>query len=174
MTGDPSAWALRAIDVLQEVGSWTGRIHIHKLLYLSNALCGTNAPFEFDLYRYGPYSFDLDALLRDLTVCDLAKPVYRHPGYGPSYQVEGNWIDAVSTDVPAADLAKMRRLAAQMGQMPGGDLEVLATLLWFEHKEKESDPNRIVSKVREVKPRYTEEFIRSKQVTLAELRKQVA
>lgn len=69
-------------DKLRERGSWCGETHIHKSVYVLQELLGVDTDFDFVLYKYGPYSFDLrDELtrLRGLGLFDLEQ---RYP-YGP-------------------------------------------------------------------------------------------
>lgn len=47
-------WVTETVRALQAAGSWTGRIHIHKTLFLAQALKLTSdVPFQFEMYHYG-------------------------------------------------------------------------------------------------------------------------
>lgn len=155
-----SAWALQAIEELRGVGSWTGRIHVHKLLYLGSRLLDIKTPFEFELYRFGPYSFDLDDTIRDLSVADLISREYRHPGYGPTYGAKKGWEKLVPDPLDDAAIRQLHRLAKEIGSKQGGNLELIATCCWGEQDNNISDDDEIIRRVRELKPKYNEETIR--------------
>jgi len=42
------------VQMLSEAGSWTGRMHIHKLLYLAQELMGLDSEYEFVSISAGP------------------------------------------------------------------------------------------------------------------------
>ena len=42
------------VQMLNEAESWTGRMHIHKLLYFAQQLLGLDSEYEFVLYQRGP------------------------------------------------------------------------------------------------------------------------
>lgn len=155
-----SAWALQAIDELRRVDSWTGRIHIHKLLYLGSRLLDIKTPFEFELYRFGPYSFDLDDTIRDLSVADLISREYRHPGYGPTYSSRDGWRKSVPHSLDPTTIGQLQHLAKEIGSKQGGNLELIATCCWVEQDNDISDDDEIIRRVRELKPKYNEETIR--------------
>src|SRR5258706_15657637 len=81
------AWVAAAIRALRDRHSWTGRIHIHKLLFILRALGLAKPPFRFELYQYGPYSFGLDAVIADMDLDGTVSREYPKAGYGPKYQL---------------------------------------------------------------------------------------
>lgn len=46
-------WVAASINALNRAGSWTGRIHIHKLLFVLKSLGLADPPVRFELYQYG-------------------------------------------------------------------------------------------------------------------------
>ena len=49
----------RLIRALGEQGSWCGETHVQKAVYFLQDVVRVPLEFEFVLYKYGPYSFDL-------------------------------------------------------------------------------------------------------------------
>jgi len=169
-----SAWVLTAIDELQAAKSWTGRTHLHKLFYLAGELLGVEHPFQFELYRFGPYSFDLDAGVRDLGVCGLLSREFKHEGYGPSYKSVENWAGVVGDDVSDEAHQRLSRLALLIGERPASDLELMATCLWVERNQGITDPVEVVKAVRQIKPRYEAARIERERQALRSLEAAVA
>lgn len=172
-----SAWILHAIDLLNKHDSWCGRIHIHKLLYLTHRLLHADLPFSFQLYRFGPYSFDLDNDLRALTSFGIVEQQLRSEAYGPTHRPMANWHSISELqEIPPAEKDKLAKMAELIGDSPSGELELVATCLWGEVDQLISgDDAKLVSWVQSVKPRYSKEKVaealntlRSMQAALAQ------
>lgn len=158
-----TAWALSAIEELNAQGSWTGRVHIHKLLYLAQELrLHGQVPFVFDLYRFGPYSFDLDEHLRELASGGLVQTSLVSEGYGPKHEVAkvvrdpGLKLDLLLSEPLSVEL---KRVASAVKDRPSSELELIATCLWVERKESLTDRDAVISRVRQIKPKYPVEQI---------------
>lgn len=171
-----SAWVLRAIESLNSSGSWTGRTHVHKLLFVAKQLGGADVPFSYELYQYGPYSYELDSTIRDLQGVGLLEPVARAPGYGPSYIATEGWTRLLSGrgDLGDRQTKILNDVAASFGDMSSSDLEVVATCLWVEDVEGVRSEDGIVDRVRELKPRYKSPFIKSKLQDLRAIRSKLS
>jgi hypothetical protein len=50
---------LALTEKLRENESWPGEAHLQKALYVLNRVLGVAIPFDFILYKHGPFSFDL-------------------------------------------------------------------------------------------------------------------
>ena len=150
---EPATWVLAAAEELNRNKSWTGRTHIHKLLFITKILRLAQPPFEFVVYDYGPYSFELDEEIINLEMVGHLDHSYRKPGYGPSYEptLQGRTMAA---RLPGEPTKAISRVARKLGESKSQELELLATCLWVERKEKVSTDEAIVSRVRELKPKY--------------------
>lgn len=171
-----AAWALHAIDQLNQQKSWTGRVHIHKLLYLTKELLKSEVPFQFDLYRFGPYSFDLDEEIRELTTFGLASGSLISEGYGPSYRVAEKFksiLEQPEGELPEDNLRDLEKVARAIGASSSGDLELLATCLWVEHQESISGADDVIARVKQIKPRYSEPQIRAQHQQLEALKQKL-
>jgi len=173
MSASRSAWGLAATEALSETEGWRARIHIHKLLYLAGALLNIAHPFDFELYRFGPYSFDLDATIRDLELCGLLEKKQPLPGYGPSYSAADDWREAVDGEIPHESQTALGKIARVIGPKKGGELELLATCCWVEQHLGLTDDDSIVAEVKKIKTRASEDAIRQELQNLRSLRRQL-
>jgi|GEM_PF-3148695 len=157
-TLDSGAWVAASAETLNEHGSWTGRIHMHKLLFVADVLELAKPPFEFVLYDYGPYSFDLDAEIIDAEMTGVVARSYPKSGYGPRYTPTLNGKE-VARSLPNAQRDALRQVARCFGGRTSQDLELIATCLWMERREAVRADDEIVEHVRAAKPKYDEQTI---------------
>lgn len=156
-----AAWVAAAATALNHYGSWTGRVHIHKHLFITKTLKLGDPPFEFVLYDYGPYSFDLDQTVTELELFGYLMRSYPQPGYGPRYvpTLQGlEWVQGLE----ASELLAVKRVAQELGNRNSQALELIATCLWFEHRENVSGDDQVVQRVQQAKPKYDEPTIRGR------------
>ncbi len=145
------------VQMLNEAGSWTGRMHIHKFLYFAQELLGLESGSEFVLYQRGPYSFDVDADIRSLRSIG-AVAITPKPPYGPSYGVTdlGKLLGKPSP-VGKKMVAKLRELANELGPRHATELELLATTLYVLNNERPESDNATVARVISLKPQFSED-----------------
>jgi uncharacterized protein YwgA len=155
---ESKAWVAAAVSALRERGSWTGRIHIHKLLFIVKVLKLAKPPFKFQLYQYGPYSFGLDAVIADMDLDGEISREYPNPGYGPRYELSTEGANLRKL-LSSSDAKVIQRVADQLKRLNSTDLELVATCLWVEQKEHIAGEEQIIGRVREIKPNYTESQI---------------
>lgn len=144
------------VQMLDEAGSWTGRTHIQKLVYLAQELLGLESGYEFVLYQRGPYSFDLDAdirSLRSIGAVDL-NPL---PPYGASY-FRTSLGESVSKLSPVGEKLndKLTQLAKTLGPKQASELELLATTRYVLAEGHKLDKD-IITRVRSLKPQFRED-----------------
>jgi len=145
------------VQMLNEAGSWTGRMHIHKLLYFAQELLGLESDYEFVLYQRGPYSFDLDADIRSLRSIG-AVDITPKPPYGPSYSVTDlGTVLGKRAPVTEQMVAKLRALASELGPKQARDLELLATTLYVLKEETPESDKATVERVLSLKPQFPED-----------------
>lgn len=121
------------------------------------------------MHDYGPYSFDLDEEIAKLEWTGRLDHTYPKAGYGPRYEPTPQGRAAVKLSADAA--TALGRVAGFLGQRNSQSLELLATALWVEKRQEITAEEGIVSRVRELKPKYDEEQVR---VGLEDARKLVA
>jgi uncharacterized protein YwgA len=116
-------------------------------------------PFEFELYDYGPYSFELDEKIVDLELFGYLTRSYPKAGYGPRYEPTLQGLQ-VARSLRPSEFKVVERVAEQLGDRKSQDLELIATCLWFERKEGVKNPAAVVARVKQAKPKYSEVAIR--------------
>lgn len=155
------AWIANTVESLRRHGSWAGRIHIHKLLFVVKELGLADVPFDFELYHYGPYSFELDSAIEDMQLYGLLDRVFQHPGYGPKYALTQAG-QSVARSPAFQQSPVVDRVAQFFGTKSSKDLELMATCLWVKrHGDARSlSEDEVIERVRIIKPKYTVEEIR--------------
>ena len=139
---------------LNEAGSWTGRMHIQKLVYFAQDLLGLPSDYEFILYQRGPYSFDLDADIRSLRSIGAVE-ISPAPPYGPSYRTTSFGGDIIRLSPVGEEMdEQLARLAETLGPKHAKDLELLATTLYVVNEGHVLD-EEIVGRVVSLKPQFT-------------------
>ncbi|MCG3126487.1 MAG: hypothetical protein CHACPFDD_01323 [Phycisphaerae bacterium] len=156
--GALSPWILGAIHELNKSGSWTGRIHVQKHLFISQILGVARPPTEFVFYDWGPYSFDVDREMVDLELFGLVSRCYPKAGYGPKYELTALGVDRMGA-LDQSNRSAIERVAHKLGSRPSQDLELIATCLWVKIREQITDRDPIVKRVHELKPKYDSEQI---------------
>ena len=79
-----AAIILKLMDELRSRRSWCGETHIQKCVYLGQEAFRLATKFEYVLYKYGPYSFDLRDLLGEMRADLLIDREARPYPYGPT------------------------------------------------------------------------------------------
>jgi uncharacterized protein YwgA len=151
---DRQAWLAAGIAELNRNDSWTGRIHTHKLFAVAELTNVVKPPFEFELYEYGPYSFELDREFSLAEIYGIVERTYPQAGYGPRYQLT-EIGKQVASRLEESGRTALARTAKSLGAKNSKELELLATCLWVERREHESDDGVIVRRVLELKPKYS-------------------
>jgi uncharacterized protein YwgA len=153
MNSGQRTWVAASVKALQEAGSWTGRIHIHKQLFILQVLGMAEIPFEFELYQYGPYSFDLDNIIGEMETYGELEKYYPKAGYGPRYRLTGN-NEPVEGRLSEEQLKRIQESAGLLSPFNSNDLELIATCLWAQDVEGLTGEEEIVSRVKLLKPKY--------------------
>ncbi len=143
------------MDQLHRHGSWCGETHVQKAVYFLQEILGVPTAFEYILYKYGPYSFDLAEDLTALRADYLIEFDHRSPGYGPAL-VPTRWSSELRSRYPKT-LDKYRQAIQSVAQALGSkdvkELEKLATALYVTRQL--GDPSDTESRARrlcELKP----------------------
>lgn len=145
------------VQMLSEAGSWTGRMHIHKVLYFAQELLGLDSEYEFVLYQRGPYCFDLDADIRSLRSIG-AVDITPKPPYGPSYGVTAlGKVLAEPSPVGGQMVANLRALASELGPKQAKELELLATTLYVLNNERPESDKAAIARVIRLKPQFSKD-----------------
>ena len=148
-------WALvaRLIEEMRKNHGWAGETHIQKAMYFLYSIFRVPTSYQFELYKHGPYSFDLhDDLgrMRANRILDIEP----HRPYGPSFGLgslgEGSikrGLNAIgSYDGPIAFVAH------SLGTKDVRTLERYATALYVKDERPSSCPEALARRIIELKP----------------------
>ena len=125
---------------LQENGSWCGETHLQKATYFLQELLCVPTGFDFILYKYGPFSFDLRDELTTLCADGVFKLEPQPVPYGPKMLPTDQGIE-LQKQFPRT-LQRYKKqidfVAEKLGSKNVSELEGLATALYVT-RENPSD-----------------------------------
>jgi uncharacterized protein YwgA len=118
---------LALTEKLRENQSWAGETHLQKAMYVLNRVLGVQIPFDFVLYKHGPFSFDLRDEIGWMRSSGFLEWEVRSNYYGPSLKPgqlssilkkqfpdqparHSNEIDFVATRFAGKNVASLERL----------------------------------------------------------------
>ena len=142
---------LALAEALRASGSWTSETHIQKSTYFLENLVGVPLDYDFVLYKYGPYSFDLTAEITAMQANDILSLQLQAYPYGPTY-VPGSasrLLRASYGHVAARFAAQINFVAAKLGPKPVSELEKIATASYVSREERIGDR---AMRIRALKP----------------------
>lgn len=152
---------LEVIRGLNAAGSWAGKTHVIKTLYLLKAANGLNIPQNYILYMHGPYSFEVEDDLAMLKMLDAVEEEDRHPGYGASLVVGHNArVIEGQADLTPDEKQRIQQICQAVGTANVKELEARATGAWVWTEEQVHNPDRVAHRVNELKPHIPVEVAR--------------
>jgi len=137
---------------LRFYGSWTGETHLQKATYVMQELLHVPIGFEFVLYKHGPFSFDLRALLSSMEADSFIRWVPQYP-YGPTMEAGGS-AEQLLTQFPKKPREYSRQIdfvSKRLGPYRVTDLEKIATALYVTHEQNGPARERS-ARIHELKP----------------------
>ena len=146
------AFILEVIQGLKAVANWTGKTHVQKTLFLVNEATPVQVPFDFVLYKHGPYSFDVETELEQMKSYD-AIAIQPISSYGVILNPSGN-ADVVDLlgSITQAEKDSIQEICRFVGSKGVVDLERLATVVWVRNRDKISDSQEVANRVHTLKP----------------------
>src|SRR4051812_7802769 len=120
-------------EALSDAGSWSGETHVQKSVYFLQELLGVPTGFDFILYKYGPFSPELQGELGAMRSAGFLRLVPQPAPYGPKLettktaerQLFARWPKTIARHRQRIDF-----VARELGGLGVGSLERLATALW--------------------------------------------
>ena len=148
-----AAIVLELMGALRSRGSWCGETHVQKCVYLIQEGLKVPSKFEFVLYKYGPYSFELHDLLGEMRADLLLDRETRPDPYGPTLKPSASGANLLrrleSTTGPYR--AAIALVAEEFGGRGVSDLERIGTAMYVT-REGGSDAGERASRVVALKP----------------------
>jgi uncharacterized protein YwgA len=144
----------RTVAILAEMHSWCGETHIQKTAYVAKAIeC---VPFEskFILYKHGPYSFEMNAIINHMRSQNILCVIPQGP-YGSSYKLnEGIWTAltrAAGERFDAYD-KPLRFVCNIFARKKVAELERVATAVYVRVNFTSMELQEKIKKLNELKP----------------------
>lgn len=140
------------LDRIIAKGSWAGETHLQKCLFFLQEMRCVSTGYIFQLYRYGPYSFDLSDEIIQLRGDGIVSLVPRKHGSslktsGLSIQLRTHYPKTLKKYTDDIDF-----IAEHFGNLNATELGKLATAYYFILQDKTSSDEEIAEKVNKAKP----------------------
>ncbi len=150
------------VAIVQNATTKLGKTQVQKLIYFAQD-CGVPLNYRYEIYHYGPYSFELSNDLGSLDSLGVLNIQSDPAGFGFDISV-GKFADKF--ELAPKYSKKIDKVLAEFGSDTPGQLEVKATIHFVHSVVSKKYPatskrSEILQKVHALKPRYTAEFIRS-------------
>ncbi|MGB8006525.1 MAG: hypothetical protein WCF48_05295 [Terriglobales bacterium] len=136
-----------------------GKIQLQKMIYFLQET-GVPLGYKFEIYHYGPYSFELSDQMSSLDSLGVLAIGADPSGYGFNIKVGSH---ASKYQIDKKYSPKLDYIVNKFGTDSPAQLEVKSTVHFVNKvlkKQMKSLPEKlVVEKVKELKPRFTEKFI---------------
>lgn len=143
---------LEVIERLNKYGSWTGKTHVQKALFLLSATGKAVVPFQFVLYKHGPYSFDIEDEMEQMKgyAGIVSAPM---SGYGVTLDT-GSSAPFIRKEARLTDgeKAEIERVCKFVGSKKVTELERIATAAWIRTRENITDAVKVAARLHALKP----------------------
>jgi uncharacterized protein YwgA len=150
------------VALIQNAQTRLGKTQVQKLVYFAQD-CGVPLNYKYEIYHYGPYSFELSHDLGSLDSLGVLNVANEPSGYGFDISV-GRFAEKFRLEPKYQK--KIEKVIGQFGLNTAAQLEVKATIHFVHSVVKKKVPlskakSEAVRSVLALKPRFTEEFVRS-------------
>lgn len=144
---------LAVIEALHRHGSWTGKTHVQKALSLLRDARTADVPFQFVLYKHGPYSFDIEDELEQMQSYGAIAVEPNPAGYGVVLQSSsGARLVSGFATLMEREKQAIEEVCEFVGNRTVGELERLATASWIRSQEHISDAKQAAERLHTLKP----------------------
>jgi uncharacterized protein YwgA len=148
------------VALVQNAQARLGKTQVQKLVYFAQD-CGIPLEYKYEIYHYGPYSFELSHDLGSLDSLGVLDVDSDPSGFG--FDISAGKF-AQKFQLEPKYLKKVERVINQFGSDTPAELEVKATIHFVQSviKKKVSGKvkSEVIQRVGALKPRFTEEFVK--------------
>ena len=147
------ALILAMIEGLRAHGNRTGKTHVIKGLFLGKAAGVLEVPFDFFLYKHGPYSTDVEENLEEMISYGAVAVDPAFDGYGVILR-PGEKADFAQARAPLRPETRegIGRICQFIQGKNAGQLERLATAAWIRTVEGIQQTDEVASRLNLLKP----------------------
>ena len=144
---------LELISELKKSGSWCGETHIQKSTFFLEEMLNVPLELDFIMYKYGPYSFELNDDLTVLRAYHYVTIISQEP-YGVTYSLKDdeNKLKRFYGKNIKEYSKQISLVAKYFGDKTVVELEKLATAFFIYKKEGLSNVNEIAKRLNKKKP----------------------
>ncbi|MDQ3091541.1 MAG: hypothetical protein M3R46_07775 [Actinomycetota bacterium] len=149
-----AATVVALVRCLRERDGWAGETQIQKAVYFLQRLLDVPTAWQYSLYKYGPFSFDLRDALTEMRADGFLTLEPQRPPYGPRLAA-GPGSDALmdrTADVLEHYENAVNFVADRLAPMAVGALERVATALFVTDELCIADDRERAEKINELKP----------------------
>lgn len=163
------ALAIQAMSVYSER---VGRTRIQKFLFLAEHWLQGMPRHTFEMYRYGPYSFDLDGEMQALRSVGVIQGVANPDGYGMSYSVEEAQVNLARNKggIPPSTQKRFDDLGRWIGQKRVRQLEAIGTAEFITRERTSPSDEEVILRVLTIKPHLERNEVQEAVKELNEMR----
>jgi uncharacterized protein YwgA len=150
---DTASLILSLTEKLRASRSWAGETHLQKAVYVLDRILSVSLPFEFILYKHGPFSFDLRDEIRWMRNSSFLEWEIKSDHYGPSLRGGrlGEALKSKFPELPKRYSTEIEFVSSRFGNKNVADLERLTTAIYVTVEEK-ADPNERANHIHYLKP----------------------
>ena len=143
---------LELISELKKAGSWCGETHIQKTTFFLEELLDVPLGLDFIMYKYGPYSFELNDDLTVLRAYNYVSIISQEP-YGVTYILKDdeNKLKKFYKKNIEEYSKQITLVAEYFGNKTVVELEKLATAFFINKKESINNINEMAMRLHEKK-----------------------
>jgi len=152
---EKSSIIISLIRRLESQGSWCGETHIQKAIFFLQEISGFQVKFNYLLYYYGPFSFELREKLNEMRAEESLQLIPNPPPYGPSYVIGplGKRFENIFRELSKPYEKIIDFIAKEViDQKNVHELESLSTALYFINKYTDLTIEEIAEKIHKLKP----------------------
>lgn len=152
-----SAVIAALVKAYREARRFCGETHVQKSVYFMQELLDVPLEFEYLLYKYGPFSFELQSHLASMHADDMLS--VRPVALGATYEV-GDRIRFLEERLPRAMSAyetAIQFVLSNLGPLGVKQLEPLATALYFTKQSPNASVETRAERICDVKPHISAE-----------------
>jgi uncharacterized protein YwgA len=147
------AFILAVIEALHRHGSWTGKTHVQKAISLLRDSGKAAVPFQFVLYKHGPYSFEVEAELEQMQSYGALMVEPNAQGYGVVLKAnEAAKLVQENASLSEEESHAIDEVCRFVGSRTVTDLERLATASWIRCQENVTNPAQVAERLHLLKP----------------------
>jgi uncharacterized protein YwgA len=145
------------VEALNQRGSWSGNTHIQKSAFFLQDLGETPLDYDFVIYRYGPFSFELRDDINDMRVINILDRYLVPAGYGVHYCLGSTakvLLDAYKEKVGKYE-KDINFIVEKFGSLSASELELLATLRYVFKIVEDLPEEKIFDIICKLKPHFS-------------------